>query len=178
MMPEDGFCAGSGEKTEQREILGQWPGHCFGCSPNNPYGLQLRFRRAAQGCVAECVVPDRLCGFDGLVHGGIIATLLDEAAAWAVIAHLGRLGLTREMTTRYLRPVPTNTEILLQGCVNCHDGHNAVVRSTIHASDGTLLAESESRWAFAKLSRIASVAGVEEKILQQFLDDCRGSGPE
>jgi uncharacterized protein (TIGR00369 family) len=137
----------------------------------------LRFRRAAQGCVAECTVPDRLCGFDGLVHGGIIATLLDEAAAWAVIAHLGRLGLTREMTTRYLRPVPTNTEILLKGGINSHDGHNAVVRSAIHATDGALLAESESSWAFAKLSRIASVAGVEETILQQFLDDCRGCGP-
>jgi uncharacterized protein (TIGR00369 family) len=178
MMPDDGFCAGSGEETEQLEILGQWPGHCFGCSPNNPYGLQLRFRRAAQGCDAECTVPDRLCGFDGLVHGGIIATLLDEAAAWSVIAHLGRLGLTREMTTRYLRPVPTNTEILLKGVVTSYDGHNAVVRSVIHATDGTLLAESESSWAFAKLSRIASVAGVEEKILQQFLDDCRGVGPE
>jgi acyl-coenzyme A thioesterase PaaI-like protein len=117
-----------------------------------------------------------LCGFDGLVHGGIIATLLDEAAAWAVIAHLGRLGLTREMTTRYLKPVPTNTEILLKGTFTSHDGHNAVVRSAIHSADGTLLAESESRWAFAKLSRIASVAGVDEKILQQFLDCCRDGG--
>ena len=143
-----------------------------------PYGLQLRFTRAAQGCDAECVVPDRLCGFDGLVHGGIIATLLDEAAAWAVIAHLGRLGLTREMTTRYLRPVPTNTKILLKGHIAGHDSHKAVVRSAIHAADGTLLAESESSWAFARLSRIASVAGVEERILQKFLDDCRGSGPE
>jgi acyl-coenzyme A thioesterase PaaI-like protein len=178
MMPEYGLCAHSGEETEQREILGQWPGHCFGCSPNNPYGLQLRFQRAAQGSVARCAVPDRLCGFDGLVHGGIIATLLDEAAAWAVIAHLGRLGLTRGMTTRYLRPVPTNKEILLKGHIISHDPHNAVVRSAIHAIDGTLLAESESSWAFAKLTRIASVAGVEEKILQQFLDDCRGSGPE
>jgi acyl-coenzyme A thioesterase PaaI-like protein len=176
MKSEDGFCAGSGEVGEQREILGQWPGHCFGCSPNNPYGLQLRFTRAAQGCDAICTVPDRLCGFDGLVHGGILATLLDEAAAWAVIAHLGRLGLTREMTTRYLKPVPTSTEILLNGRVTSHDGHKAVVWSAVHAIDGTLLAESESSWAFAKLSRIASVAGVEENILQRFLDDCRGGG--
>jgi hypothetical protein len=51
-----------------------------------------------------------------------------------------------------------------------------VVRSAIHSADGTLLAESESRWAFAKLSRIASVAGVDEKILQQFLDCCRDGG--
>jgi hypothetical protein len=75
-----------------------------------------------------------------------------------------------------LKPVPTNTEILLKGTFTSHDGHNAVVRSAIHSADGTLLAESESRWAFAKLSRIASVAGVDEKILQQFLDCCRDGG--
>ena len=156
------------------EILGQWPGGCFGCSPRNPHGLRLSFRRTDVGCNARCTVPDRLCGFDGLVHGGIIATLLDEAAAWACIAHLGKLGLTREMTTRYIKPVPTNAEILLEGRVMSHDAHNAAVRSSICAGDGTLLAEAESGWAFARLSRIASVAGVEERVLQQFLDDCKG----
>jgi len=156
------------------EILGQWPGGCFGCSPCNPNGLRLRFRRAEMGCTARCTVPDGLCGFDGLVHGGIIATLLDEAAAWACIAHLGKLGLTREMTTRYLKPVTTNTEILVQGRVISHDAHNAVIRSSLNTTDGTLLAEAESSWAFARLSRIASVAGVEEKVLRQFLDDCKG----
>jgi uncharacterized protein (TIGR00369 family) len=154
------------------EILGQWPGGCFGCSPDNSHGLRLRFRRIEMGCATRCVVPERCCGFDGLVHGGIIATLLDEAAAWACIAHLGRLGLTREMTTRYLKTVPTNVEILVEGRIISHDMHNAVIRSTIHSSDNTLLAEAESSWAFARLSRIASMAGVDVKILQQFLDDC------
>jgi uncharacterized protein (TIGR00369 family) len=157
------------------EMIGEWPGGCFGCSPVNSHGLKLRFRRAELGCATRCIVPDRLCGFDGLVHGGIIATLLDEAAAWACIAQLGRLGLTREMTTRYLKPVPTNAEILLEGRIISHDSRNAVIRSSIHSADGELLAEAESSWAFARLSRIASVAGVEEKILRQFLESC-GSG--
>ena len=162
----------TGGEVNIPEIQGRWPGSCFGCSPTNPHGLQLRFRRVEQGCATRCAIPDKLCGFDGLVHGGIIATLLDEAAAWALIAHLGRLGLTREMTTRYFKPVPTNTDIVVEGRILSHDTHNAVIRSSIHAADGTLLAEAESKWAFAKLSRIASIAGVEEKILQQFLDDC------
>lgn len=172
MSIEEGFRADNGEELEQQAIIGKWPGNCFGCSADNPFGLRLRFRRTGQGCVARCVVPERMCGFDGLVHGGIIATLLDEAAAWAVIGHLGRLGLTREMKTRYLKPVPTNTEILLNGRIISHDSHNAIVSATIHGTDGTLLAEGESSWAFAKLSRIASLAGVEESRLQQFLDGC------
>jgi uncharacterized protein (TIGR00369 family) len=176
MSTEEPCCRGSEEETDQREVIGEWPGNCFGCSPGNPVGLQLSFRRARQGCIASCIVPDRLCGFDGLVHGGIIATLLDEAAAWAVIAHLGKLGLTREMKTRYLKPVPTNTEVLVKGSIVNHDNHNAVAMSSVHAPDGALLAEGESSWAFAKLSRIASVAGVPEEKLQRFLGSCIAGG--
>gem|GEM_PF-4431615 len=56
-----------------------WPGNCFACSPRNRYGLKLIFFRTEQG----------------IAHGGIVATLLDEVAAWALIAHAGNPGLPR-----------------------------------------------------------------------------------
>ncbi|MBT0654379.1 PaaI family thioesterase [Geomobilimonas luticola] len=154
------------------EVQGHWPGSCFGCSSGNPKGLQLRFSHTDEGCVTSCTIPDTYCGFEGLVHGGIIATLLDEAAGWSLFARIGRLGVTREMTTRYLKPVPTNTEIRVEGTIMSSDDRSAVVRSTIHSTDGTLLAEGESTWAFPRLGRIASLANVPEGALQQFLDDC------
>lgn len=154
------------------DIQGHWPGSCFGCSSGNPKGLQLRFTHTDDGCVTRCTISDTYCGFDGLVHGGIIATLLDEAAGWAIFARIGRLGVTREMTTRYLKPVPTNTELLVNGIIVSHDDRGAVVRSTIHAADGALLAEGESSWAFPRLGRIATLANVPEGTLQQFLDNC------
>ena len=159
--------------SDYPEIAGRWPGACFGCSDSNPYELRLRFRQTEYGCVTNCTIAQTYCGFDGLVHGGIIATLLDEAAAWAVIARLGRLGVTREMTTRYLNPVPTATELVVSGTITSHDERGAVVHSFIRAADGTLLAEAESAWAFPRLSRIANLAGVEEVHLQQFIDSCR-----
>lgn len=154
------------------EVQGQWPGSCFGCSSRNLQGLQLRFFHTEEGCATNCTIPDTYCGFEGLVHGGIIATLLDEAAGWSIFARIGRLGVTREMTTRYLKPVPTNAELRVEGAILSHDERSAVVRSTIHSADGTLLAEGESTWAFPRLGRIASLANVPEGTLQQFLDDC------
>ena len=158
--------------SDYPEIAGRWPGACFGCSDSNPYGLRLRFRHTEQGCVTNCAIAETYCGFDGLVHGGIIATLLDEAAAWAVIARLGRLGVTREMTTRYLMPVPTAMELVITGTITSHDERGAVVRSCIHAADGSLMAEADSVWAFPRLSRIADLAGVGEEHLRQFIDSC------
>jgi acyl-coenzyme A thioesterase PaaI-like protein len=155
------------------EIKAQWPGSCFACSPNNPHGLKLRFRHAEQGCVTRCVIPDRLCGFDGLVHGGILTTILDETAAWALFAHLGRFAVTREMTTRFLKPVATNREILVEGHVVSHDRVKALVHCSIRSLEGVLLTEADSDWVFVKTSRIASMAGVDEGVLQCFLDQCR-----
>jgi uncharacterized protein (TIGR00369 family) len=155
------------------EIRARWPGSCFGCSPTNPHGLKLRFRHAEQGCVTRCTVPDSLCGFDGLVHGGILSTILDETAAWALFAHLGRFAVTREITTRFLKPVTTNREIVVEGRVVSHDRGKARVRSLLRSTEGELLAEADSDWVFVKTSRIASLAGVDEEVLHTFLEQCR-----
>ena len=161
------------DPANHSEIHGRWPGSCFGCSSTNLHGLQLHFRHTGDGCMTKYTVADTYCGFDGVVHGGIVATLLDEAAAWAVIARLGRLGVTREMTTRYLKPVPTRTELSVTGVITSHDERCAIVHSSIHAQDGSLLAEAESTWALPRLSRIAAMTGVGKTTLQQFIDSCR-----
>jgi uncharacterized protein (TIGR00369 family) len=156
---------------DNNEIEARWPGSCFACSPNNPHGLKLRFRYAERGCVTRCSIPDSLCGFDGLAHGGILSTILDETAAWALFAHLGRFAVTRELTTRFIKPVATNTEIIAEGRVVSHDKVKAQVHCSIRSPAGILLAEAESDWVFVKTARIASLAGVEEEILRDFLND-------
>lgn len=152
------------------EITARWPGNCFACS--SPSGLGLRFHRTESGAATLCVVPQHYCGFDGLVHGGIIATILDETSCWALFAALGRLGVTREMTTRFLRPVPVGVELLVAGRVRQHDLRGALVSCTMCDAHGELLAEGESAWAFPRISRIATLAGVHESELEQFLHQC------
>ena len=152
-----------------REIPNHWRGSCFGCSKTNTHGLRLRFWLSEQGCFTKCTIPDHLCGIDGLVHGGILATLLDEVGEWTIISRLGRFGMTREISIRYLKPVQTNTELLVEGRIISHDDRNGDLRGTVHSVDGELLTESESKWIFPSLSNIAKAAKVEESMLQEFL---------
>jgi hypothetical protein len=155
--------------VSEREVPNYWTGRCFGCSTTNPHGLHLRFWYSEQGCFTRCTIPDYLCGLEGIVHGGILALLLDEVAEWTVIARLGRFGITRNISIWYWKLVRTNTEIIVESQIINQDERNAVQRSTIRSADGTLMAESRSEWLLPKLSTIASMASVDEATLQQFL---------
>lgn len=158
-----------------------WPGGCFGCGQANGQGLRLSFWMSGRGCYTRSTIPEHLCGFDGLVHGGIICTLLDEAAAWAIISHLARIGVTTEMSTRYLKPVPTATELLVEGEIVRHDDRSAVVRSTVCSTHGELLAEAQSTWRFLPLEVLAKLTQVEVGTLREFVDryvQWRAGGPQ
>ncbi|MDY0078018.1 MAG: PaaI family thioesterase [Bacteroidales bacterium] len=79
--------------------------HCFGCSNKNPIGLALEFE--LQGNVLICVwnPTKNYQGFEGMLHGGIISTIMDEAGAWAIQILAETAGLTSELRVKYLRPV-------------------------------------------------------------------------
>lgn len=154
-------------------VQGRWPGTCFVCSEGHPHGLGLRFHHTGEGVVCFCSIPDSYCGFDGMVHGGIISAVMDEAAAYALFARHGQLGVTREMTTKFLKPVLTNTPIRVEGRIQKFAPGGAEVDMSIHDGDGTCLAEATSSWAFPRISRIAALAGVPEEVLRHFLEDCQ-----
>ena len=156
--------------SSRREVAGRWPGNCFACS--NPSGLNLRFFHAEDGVVSDYVVPENFCGFDGMVHGGFISMILDETCCWALFARYGRLGVTRQLTVRFLLPVPTGEPLQVEGRVQEIDARTAVVLAVIRNAGGEVLAEGESSWSFPRLGRIAGMAGVKEEVLQQFLVDC------
>jgi len=153
----------------EREIINYWNGKCFGCSPTNPHGLKLRLWYSDRGCFTRYVVPDYLCGFDGLVHGGILALLIDEVSEWTVISLLGRFGVTTEMTIRYLNPADICTEITIEGQILNHDDRNGILQTVVHSADGKLLAECRSKWIFPGLSTLAKIGKFEESMLNEFL---------
>jgi uncharacterized protein (TIGR00369 family) len=78
---------------------------CFGCGPANPAGLKLTFEEDDEKLYAEWQPSVHFQGYANVLHGGIIATLLDEAGAWCIYAKAGTSGVTSMMTVRYLKPV-------------------------------------------------------------------------
>lgn len=90
--------------------------YCFACGRENPIGLKLRFELSTEGVTAYFTPSREHQGFAGILHGGIISTLLDEAMAHAVIAG-GRLAVTARMELAFKKPTLTGEEITLKGRV-------------------------------------------------------------
>lgn len=116
---------------------------CFGCGLANPAGLHLDFMLAKDGtvvCVAS--IPDTFEGPRGFLHGGIIATLVDEAMSKAVRSH-NLIAMTRHMEVDYRRPVPSCTQIRLESRVYHHEGRKHWAEANILDDAGTVLAHGK-----------------------------------
>jgi uncharacterized protein (TIGR00369 family) len=88
---------------------------CFGCGDANQAGLGLKFYADQDGLVlCRFTLEKRFEGPPGYAHGGIIATLLDEAMSKAN-RRRGVYAMTRHMEVEFLRPVPLGVELLLEG---------------------------------------------------------------
>ena len=116
---------------------------CFGCGPANPAGLHLEFMLAEDGSVVcQTSIADTCEGPRGFVHGGIIATLLDETMSKAVRSH-NVVGMTRHMEVDYRRPVPVCRPIRLEGRVYHHEGRKHWAEANIFDERGTVLAHGK-----------------------------------
>ena len=89
--------------------------HCFGCGLANPSGLRLRFFIDEAGAiVCHTRLARRFAGPPGHAHGGIIASILDDAMGKVNKLHQV-IALTREMTVEYLKPVPLHKPLRVEG---------------------------------------------------------------
>jgi uncharacterized protein (TIGR00369 family) len=113
---------------------------CFGCGPANDRGLHLEFLLAEDhSVVCMASISDSYEGPPGYVHGGIIATLLDEAMSKSVRAG-GFTAMTRQMEVDYLRPVPSRTPIRIEGHLTRNEGRKHWSEAKILDEKGTVLA--------------------------------------
>lgn len=116
---------------------------CFGCGDANPAGLHLNFLLAPDGTVVcPASIPNTFEGPPGYLHGGIIATLLDETMSKSVRAQ-GLTAMTRHMEVDYRRPVPSDAPIRLEGRVVRSEGRKHWVEAYILDSEGKALAHSK-----------------------------------
>jgi len=146
-----------------------WPGSCFGCSPRNAHGLRLRFVRTADGVSARCELDPHLCGMEGIAHGGIVVTLLDEASAWALAAHAGSLGVTTDMNVRFVKPVLVGSPLVVQAFVVDHDAKQARTFSQLKSDQEAVLATATSTWTLMSVAVAARFTGLAREQLEQFL---------
>ncbi len=122
--------------------------NCFGCSPINPSGLQMKFYTTDASVFSEVTVPKHLCGWNNLIHGGVLSTILDEIMSWAAIYLLKRITLTKSMTIDFLKPVYIGHPLKAEGKVLELKGkHEAVMEGILSNSDGTIYTRSTAHFA-------------------------------
>ena len=115
---------------------------CFGCGANNPEGLQMRFVPVAGESVCEYVVPRRYQSWEGMIHGGVIALMLDEAVGWAAW-HADRPGVTGKLEVRYRLPLKVGERIRVVGRIDRTRRNLSYAVSHIERlADGARIAEA------------------------------------
>jgi uncharacterized protein (TIGR00369 family) len=124
---------------------------CFGCGLANATGLRLEFLLASDGSVVSLpVVPEAFEGHPGNLHGGIIATLLDEAMSKAIRA-LGTPSVTRRMEIEYLLPVPSGAPLRIEGRVVRSQGRRHWAEAVIFGHEGAALAQAKGMFIAVQL---------------------------
>ncbi len=117
--------------------------HCFACGKDNPDGMHLKFYldEAARKAICHFTLTQRYTGPPGHSHGGIIATILDEAMG-KVNKFRNVLALTKSMQVEYLKPVPLDKPLTVTGYEQSVDGRKHVNVAEISNEGGVILARS------------------------------------
>jgi uncharacterized protein (TIGR00369 family) len=144
------------ESTEKLTLMARAAqSRCFGCGAANPSGLQLEFLLAEDGSVV-CLtaIPSRFEGPAGFVHGGILATLLDEAMSKSVRAR-GKTTMTRSMEIDYLRPVHSAAPFRLEGRILRSEGRKYWTEARILNPSGHILAEAKGLFIELRIGHVS-----------------------
>jgi uncharacterized protein (TIGR00369 family) len=127
---------------------------CFACGRENPDGLRLAFEYPESGrCRAEFIPARKFQGWAGLLHGGVISTLLDEGFAHALGGPErgnGASAVTAEMTVRFKRPAEIGRKLVLEGRVVARDRRIVRCESVLRSEGGVEIAAATGKLVLAK----------------------------
>lgn len=136
--------------------------HCFACGKDNPQGMRLKFYidEEARQAICKFKLARRYQGPPGHAHGGIIATILDEAMG--KINKLSRVvALTRSMNVEYLKPVPLGKPLTVVGRAQQVQGRERTNAAEIIDEEGQILACSTGKFI------AVDMAGMFEKFIKK-----------
>jgi uncharacterized protein (TIGR00369 family) len=121
--------------------------NCFACGTANPIGLNLNFYREGHYICSDITLGKNHEGWENMVHGGIASTLLDEIMSWAMIYFKRTFFVTRQMSVKYLKPVPLHTFLTAKGTVEDEKRRLCTAKGFIQDKDHTVLARAKATFA-------------------------------
>lgn len=119
--------------------------HCLLCGQQNPLSMRLKFAKLAEGKVGgHFVAHQHLQGYRGIIHGGVICSLLDSVMTNCLFLH-GIEALTGEMTIKFLHSVPCDAQIELMATIEKAFEPLYIVTSELH-SNNSLMATASAKF--------------------------------
>jgi acyl-coenzyme A thioesterase PaaI-like protein len=133
---------------------------CFVCGPDNPRGLHLAFQSNEVGeMIAEWIPEPEMEGYQGIVHGGIVSTVLDEAMAKVVDA-TGANALTAELRVRFRQQVSSGSPVHVRGWIEGRNKRKINAEAALTGADGIELAHAWAVFLALKPERNSIAEGV------------------
>ena len=129
------------------------PHNCFACGTLNTHGMRLEIHIEEGRSWTELRLEPRFEGWEGIAHGGILCTILDEVMAWSLVG-ADNWGVTARLAVDFKRPVPVGRTIRAEGWVT--EMRRRLVTtagSIVDVADGTLLASADALYVAASEER-------------------------
>ena len=115
---------------------------CFVCGRDNAAGLDIQFFREGSKIFCEWVPEEKHLGYRDRVHGGVVASILDEAMGWAPTYVFKRLCYSIEISIKYRQPIPSREAVRVEAEIAENKGRVATTRGWILNSQGSVCAEA------------------------------------
>lgn len=149
---------------------------CIICGMDNPIGLHAQFYNMEDGSVITLFrYNENHQSFPRRVHGGLVATMLDELGLRALWANGDEsiFGVTMSLEVKYRKPVPYNEDLIGRGIVEKETPKFATIQAGIYDKSGTLLANAEVKYIKLDVSQIAADVDCHEEMCYLIEDDVR-----
>lgn len=126
--------------------------NCFGCSPDNPIGIHMEFYENRDEIISFWHPQTQYQGWVDTMHGGILATIIDETAGWVVFRKLQTSGMTTKLELKYRKPVmTTEPQITVRGHIVEQRRNLVTINVSIENSKGETCVEGRATYfAFDK----------------------------
>ena len=143
--------------------------HCFGCSQKNSHGLKMKFYTDETTLYSWLSVPPHLCGWEGIVHGGVLSTMLDEIMGWSAIYTLRKIVMTKSMTIDYLKPVYIEDKLRVEGkVIERVSDREVIIEGKLYKEDNVLCARTRGTFAVFTANAIKRLKIMPQEVIDSF----------
>jgi len=157
-------------RYEVQELWSRIRGYnCFGCAPHNDYGLSLSFVEHESDISAPFKLSPSYSSFPGVVHCGIIATILEEVMGNVLVIKARRLCFTLKLSIKYVEPVLVNGEYTARANIESTDGDYYEIGAGIYDRENNIVAAAKGSYKAISPQQAMRAMDIDESTMAEFM---------